>query len=260
MTEHAAAAAPHHLRRMTGRDPHEKNRVASPLELLFDLTLVVAFGAAGSQLAHLIAEGHLLPGIVGFCAAIFAISWPWINYSWFSSAFDTDDWYVRGATLIQMIGVVILTIGLPEFFHGLDEGFEIHNGTLVGGYVVMRLGMLMLWARAARESDQYAKTCRLYVVGIAAAQVIWILIAVFHLPSAVALPLMGVMFVFEMAVPWYAESRGDTPTPWHAHHIAERYSLLVIISLGEIVVRCRRRRDDAVHRLDLGLDGRRWRW
>ena len=42
----------HQLRRMSGRHPHEGHRPATPLELLFDLTFVVAFGAAGNELAH----------------------------------------------------------------------------------------------------------------------------------------------------------------------------------------------------------------
>ena len=43
---------------MAGRDPHEAHRVATPLELLFDLTFVTAFSLASSQLAHALAEGH----------------------------------------------------------------------------------------------------------------------------------------------------------------------------------------------------------
>jgi low temperature requirement protein LtrA len=38
-----------------------------------------------------------------------------------------------------------------------------------------------------------------------------------------------------MLGPWLAETRKGG-TPWHAHHIAERYSLLAIIALGEGVV------------------------
>ena len=37
---------------MRGRDPHESGRVASTLELLFDLTFVVAVATGASQLAH----------------------------------------------------------------------------------------------------------------------------------------------------------------------------------------------------------------
>ena len=52
MSESAAPNVRHRSRRMLGRDPHESNRVSSPLELLFDLTFAVAFGAAASELAH----------------------------------------------------------------------------------------------------------------------------------------------------------------------------------------------------------------
>lgn len=51
---------------MTGRDPHEQYRSATPLELLFDLTFVVAFGVSGNELAHQLAEGHIAAGIAAF--------------------------------------------------------------------------------------------------------------------------------------------------------------------------------------------------
>lgn len=78
---------------MTGRDPHEPNRAATPLELLFDLTFVVALGAAGNEFAHYFAVGHIGTGIGGFAFVLFATGWAWINFSWFSSAYDTDDWF-----------------------------------------------------------------------------------------------------------------------------------------------------------------------
>jgi len=52
----------HRLEVMSGRDPNEPHRAATPLELLYDLTFVVAFGVAGEQFAHLLAEAILLPG------------------------------------------------------------------------------------------------------------------------------------------------------------------------------------------------------
>ncbi len=59
------ADASHRLRRMSGRDPHEAHRAATPLELFFDLTFVVAFAAAGSQMAHALVEDHVGSGVVG---------------------------------------------------------------------------------------------------------------------------------------------------------------------------------------------------
>lgn len=45
-------------------------------------------------------------------------------------------------------------------------------------------------------------------------------------------------FRYRLGGPFVAETKGarhGSPTPWHAHHIAERSSLLAIIALGEMV-------------------------
>jgi low temperature requirement protein LtrA len=112
----------HRLRRMTGRDPAESHRAATPLELLYDLTLVVAFSLAGSQFAHALVEDHVLPGLLGFGLAMFAITLAWINFSWFASAYDTDDAFMRLATLLQMVGVLVLALGLHDLFEGFTTG------------------------------------------------------------------------------------------------------------------------------------------
>ncbi|TWH27444.1 low temperature requirement protein A [Isoptericola variabilis] len=64
---------------------------------------------------------------------MFAIVWAWINFSWFASAFDTDDWFYRVTTMVQMIGVVVLALGLPRMFESLVEGERIHNEVMVAG-------------------------------------------------------------------------------------------------------------------------------
>ncbi|MEJ0065908.1 MAG: low temperature requirement protein A [Caulobacteraceae bacterium] len=60
----------------------------------------------------------------------------------------------------------------------------------------------------------------------------WVGLVVLPVPTAAVGPLMGAFIVAEIVTPWIAESK-DGGTPWHAHHIAERYSLLAIIALGE---------------------------
>jgi low temperature requirement protein LtrA len=207
----------------------------TPLELLYDLTFVVAFGVAGEQLAHLLAEGHFAAGLLGFYIAVFAICWAWINYSWFASAYDTDDWAFRVATMVQMVGVIILALGLPQVFHSIDEGHTIDNSVTVAGYVVMRVAMLFLWLRAARQDPPRPRACQTYAVTIGVAQVGWFLLLVAHLSVAVFAAWAVLLTLVEMVGPVVAE-RGKGGTPWHAHHIAERYGLLTIITLGEGVI------------------------
>jgi hypothetical protein len=45
------------------------------LELLFDLTFMVAFGIAAWEFAHMLAEDHVGAGLMAFTFATFAIWW-----------------------------------------------------------------------------------------------------------------------------------------------------------------------------------------
>ena len=217
---------------MSGRDPLEAGRAASTLELLFDLTFVIGFGTAASQFAHYLAEGHVAVAVVGFVFGAFAVAWAWMNWSWFASAYDTDDWAYRLLTLVQMIGTLILSLGLPSLFASIDSGEHIDNRTMVSGYVVMRVPMIIQWLRAARADSARRGVCLIYARTIAVAQTGWVALALAPLtlwPSVtLALLLISVEIVGPVLV-----SRRHGGTPWHPHHIAERYGLLVIIALGE---------------------------
>ncbi|HEY0619570.1 MAG TPA: low temperature requirement protein A, partial [Kribbella sp.] len=94
--------------RMSARPIDEPHRVSSQLELLFDLTFVVAVAAVTAQLAHRVADGHALAGIAPFLQVFFAIWWAWMNFTWFASSYDTDDVAYRLLTMLQMAGVLVL--------------------------------------------------------------------------------------------------------------------------------------------------------
>ncbi len=218
---------------MMGRDPGEKHRASTPLELLFDLTFVVAFGQAGDQASHFFAEGHFLAALGGFAFAIAAVCWAWVNFSWFASAYDTDDWFFRILTMVQMIGVLVLALGLPSMFDSIDRGGPIENGVMIAGYVIMRVALVIGWLRAAREDPARKSIALTYALLIGVAQVGWVL-ALGLRDSPLYVPVLAVLFLVEGAAPVLAEKKGGTP--WHPHHIAERYGLLVIITLGEGII------------------------
>lgn len=225
----------HHATRMGGRDPHEEHRGATPLELLFDLTFVIAFGLAASQFAHLLAEGHYGSALMGFGFSCFAICWAWVNFSWFASAYDTDDWLFRLVTMVQMIGVLVLALGLPRLFHSIDEGHHVDNSIVIAGYVIMRVAMVFQWLRAAKQDPARRGACFTYAVNISVAQVGWVVLLVLDLSIPLTFLFAFLLVLVELAGPYVAEQyKGGTP--WHAHHIVERYGLLAIIALGEGVV------------------------
>jgi low temperature requirement protein LtrA len=224
----------HHRRRFSGRDPGEHHRASTPLELLYDLTIVVGFGTAADQLAHYVAEGHAGRAAAAFAFAAFAVSWAWLNYTWFASAYDTDDWVFRLATMVQMAGVIVLSLGLPQAFASIDRGDTVDNGVMVAGYVVMRTALLFLWWQVSRHDRERAATARFYVVSVGIAQIGWIVVAALDLSVGASFALFGALIALELLGPFGAERRGHTP--WHPHHIAERYGLLVIITLGEVIL------------------------
>jgi low temperature requirement protein LtrA len=221
-----------HLAVMRGRDPHEDGRASTPLELLFDLTFAIAFATAAEHLAELVAKGHVTAGLAAFSFAMFATCWAWVNFSWFASAYDTDDWAFRLATMVQMVGVLILALGLPRMFASIDKGVRPDNAIMVAGYVIMRVALVGQWLRAASQDSGRRQACLTYAVAIFVVQLGWVGLVALPLPAAALGPLMAIFIVAEMVTPWVAERR-DGGTPWHAHHISERYSLLAIIALGE---------------------------
>lgn len=225
----------HRLVPMTGRDPDEPGRVASPLELLFDLTFVVAVGTAAFQFAEMLAKGHATQALVAFVLAMFAISVAWISFTWFASAFGTDDWLYRVLTMLQMIGVVVFSLGLPAMFHSVEEGGHLELRAMVIGYVVMRIAMVFQWWRAARQSPSFHKVGLAGIRWTVTAQLGWIVVGFSELPSTAVFAAFIVLGALELLLPLLTQG-GAGRTPWHPHHVAERYGLFAIITLGEGVV------------------------
>ena len=214
------------VRPMVSRSVDETPRASTPLELLFDLTFVVAVAAVAAELAHGIADGHALETLSTYLMAFFAIWWAWMNFTWFASAYDCDDAPYRLLTLLQMSGVLVLAAGVHPVFE--DRDFRVATA----GYVIMRLAMVAQWGRAARADPEHRATALRFVVGITAVQVAWLLRLA--LSEGPALFVFFVLVAAELAVPVWAEH--PAMTAWHPHHIAERYGLFTIIVLGECVL------------------------
>jgi low temperature requirement protein LtrA len=211
---------------MRARDTTESHRVSTPLELLFDLTFVAAISLLAAQFGHSIAAGHWAAGLEGYLTVFFAIWWAWMNYTWFASAFDTDDVPYRLLTMLQMGGVLLLAAGVPAAFN--DSNFKI----VTLGYAIMRVAMIAQWLRAAASDPPFRTTALRFAGAIAAVQVGWGLRLL--LPHSLGLTSFVVLVIAEVSVPMWAERAN--PTTWHPHHIAERYGLFTIIVLGECVL------------------------
>jgi low temperature requirement protein LtrA len=214
------------VRHMQPRDPRQSHRAATPLELFFDLCFVVSVALAANSLHHGLVEDHIEDSVLRYCLVFFSLWWAWMNFTWFASAYDTDDGPYRVATFVMMAGALVIAAGVPRTF---DTGnFEI----MVVGYVILRLGMISLWWRASRTDQPGRLTAERYAIGLFIVQVGWV--ATLLLPVENRIYAILPLIAAELVVPMWAETAEHTL--WHAGHIAERYGLFTMIVLGESVL------------------------
>ncbi|WP_258534857.1 low temperature requirement protein A [Streptomyces sp. PT12] len=213
-------------RTMAPRDTTEENRSATPLELFFDLCFVVSVASLAAELHHGLSGDHVSTAVPSYVAAFFAIWWAWMGFTWFASAYDTDDVPYRLAVLVTITGALVLAAGVRRAFEEQDYAL------VTAGYTIMRLAQISQWLRAGHSHPEGRPAARRFALGLACVQTLWLLwLAV---PHDWRLPLFPVIAALDLAVPVLAERAH--PTPWHAHHIAERYGLFTMIVLSESVL------------------------
>ncbi|PWR11707.1 low temperature requirement protein A [Micromonospora acroterricola] len=211
---------------MRPRRRDEPNRSATTLELFFDLCFVVAVAQAAGNLHHDVSEGHLGHAVTSYAMVFFAIWWSWMNFTWFASAYDTNDDVYRITTLVQITGALILAAGVPRAFTDGDFGIITY------GYVVMRLAAVVQWSRAAAGDPAHRAAARRYAIGVTVVQLGWLLRLA--LPDEWGIASFVLLGLADLLVPAVAERPGMTP--WHPGHITERYGLFTLIVLGEAVL------------------------
>ena len=203
----------------------EPHRQASWLELLFDLSFVVAVAQASVQLEHALAEGHVSEALVGYLIVFGAIWWAWMAFTWFANVFDTDDVPYRVLTFIMIGGSLGLAAGVPQAAH-----LDFRVGIL--SYVVMRLAYVAHWARVLRAGDAVWRPIAAKIILLTTVnQLGWV--AFLFIPAEWTIPAFAVWFAVDLATPLLAG--WDARLAGHHHHIVERYGLFTIIVLGESI-------------------------
>ncbi|MGW5665487.1 low temperature requirement protein A [Streptomyces sp. NPDC003758] len=212
-------------RPMLARLSDEEHRTATTLELFFDLCFVTAVAQVASAFEHELSAGRIGHGVLGYALVFFAIWWAWMNFTWFASAYDTDDVLYRLLTLVQIIGALVMA-------GGAAQALEHNDFTVITlGYVVMRLAMATQWLRAAYSDLERRRSCLRYALGVLLVQAGWV--ARLALPGNGGLAWVLLLDMAELAIPVWAERAANTT--WHPRHIAERFGLFTLIVLGESV-------------------------
>jgi low temperature requirement protein LtrA len=210
---------------MVARDHSEPHRQASWLELLFDLSFVVAVAQAAAELEHAFANGRPGSGLVGYFVVFAAIWWAWVAFTWFANVFDTDDVPYRLLMIVMIAGSLGLAAGVPSVF-----ALDFRVGVLA--YVVMRLAYVGQWLRVLWTGDAlWRPIARRIIVLTTINQIGWVLFL--WVPQDWKLAVFAAWFAVDIATPFVAG--WDARMGGHLHHIVERYGLFTIIVLGESI-------------------------
>ena len=212
-------------RPMVARQHSEGHRQASWLELLFDLSFVVAVAQAASEFEHALAAGHPGSGLVSYFLVFAAIWWAWMAFTWFANVFDTDDVPYRLLMLVMIAGSLGLAAGVPQLAQ-----LDFRIGVI--SYVVMRLAYVLQWVRVFRNGDPVWRPVALKIIVLTTiSQAGWVLFL--WVPLEWRVPVFVVWFAGDVATPILAG--WDARTGGHRGHIVERYGLFTLIVLGESI-------------------------
>jgi low temperature requirement protein LtrA len=213
------------LRPMVARDHAEGHRQASWLELLFDLSFVVAVAQAALRLEHGLAAGHVGTALIGYLVVFGAIWWAWMAFTWFANVFDCDDVPYRLLMIVMIAGSLGLAAGVPQIAE-----LDFRVGVL--SYVIMRVAYVCQWFRVWRGGDpRWRPIAGKMIVLTTFNQVGWVLFL--WVPPEWKLRAFVVWFAVDLATPFLAG--WDARMGGHRHHIVERYGLFTIIVLGEAI-------------------------
>jgi len=205
-------------------DVERRDRLTSPVELLWDLVFVFAITQVTTLLLH-----HL--SWAGFGRSMLVLSlvwWAWSAFVWATNAHDAESPALRAALLLALPLIFVVGLTIPLAF-GSDS---ILFATTYAG---VRFIHLALYADASRRGQ----ASRHAITGFAATVAfgMGLLIIGSFLSEWVRLTLWTMAAAIDYAGPaWLTRERLRALQRVAVAHFAERYGLFVIICLGESIV------------------------
>jgi len=206
---------------------------ATFLELFFDLVYVFALLQVGHRLIEDVgSKGHVLVESGETLLLLLAIWLVWTYSAWATSTFDPRRPVVQAKVVATMFGSLVMAVAAPKAF---DERAML----FAGAYVATQLGRPLILAVGFRNEGKQRLAVRvLFWFSITA--VPWITGAL--LPSGPRAVLWAVAIAIDYTVAplgWPTPGLGRTGSAeWtiSGDHVGERYRLLFLIALGDLIL------------------------
>jgi low temperature requirement protein LtrA len=205
-------------------------RSVSFLELFYDLSYVVII----AELAHILVKDLNLLSVFGFIGLFILVWWAWSNGTFYHELHGNNDLRTRIFTFSQMFALA----GMAIFAHNaLSVGYV---GFAVS-YAFFLLILGFLWMRTGVHDVTHRNIFRPYSLGFFATAIVFIISAFTPIEISFYLWALGAAVSLLLPLLFTRENkRIDKVASEHAKRIrpslVERFGLLTIIVLGEVIV------------------------
>jgi len=196
----------------------EEKRVA-PLELFFDLVFVFAI----TQVTTLMSEHPDWAGLGHGMLVLSALWWAWAAYGWLTNYIAAEEDLERLLMLAVMGAFLVAALAVPG-------AFGDHALLFALAYAAARWLHIFIFAEANEDIDASQAIRRLARTAIPAPA---LLIVAAFLDGTAQTLVWVLALATDFAGPYVFGVRGFRVSPGH---FAERFSLIVIIALGESIV------------------------
>jgi low temperature requirement protein LtrA len=202
-----------------GQLDQTEKRVA-PLELFFDLVFVFAV----TQVTVLMSHHPTWEGLGQGLLVLMALWWCWGAYAWLTNYIAADEGLERLLMFVVMGALLIAALAVP---HAFDD-----DALLFGvAYAVARWMHIFIWAEANEDVDTGQAIVRLARTALPGPALLILAGLVDDGTIRAALWIVGL--AIDYSGPYLFGVSGFRVS---AGHFAERFSLIVIIALGESIV------------------------
>ncbi len=201
----------------------EAGRHASNLELFLDLVFVFAITQITGMFAHHMTwQGALESILMGWLAW-----WLWTAFTWAGTTIDLDGQPGTRVFVLGMIPALLLVVSvLPHALTTQGPWFAV-------AYAVVQLWVLALQGSVAWGAEKTRLAFLKYAPGAAISPIVLVIGG--FLPPSIRIWVWALVAVINIVSSLAA---GKSEGQWDIDpvHFAERHSLFVIISLGEVLV------------------------
>jgi low temperature requirement protein LtrA len=205
-------------------EPIAEERRTSPVELLWDLVFVFAV----TRVTTLLSRDLSWAGLGRALLVLALVWWAWSAFVWAANAQDTASPTLRLVLLLAMVLTFVAGLALPQAFG--DEA-----PVFAAAYAAVRFLHLALYADASRKGNASWAAIAGFAITVAIGMAL--LVAGSLAGGTARVVLWTLAAAIDYAGPaWLTRERLRGLQRVAVAHFAERYSLFVIICLGESIV------------------------